>query len=162
MAGGNIARRYRKVRDFPDSRSSFWKVRALQIAQRRPRRAGGFGAALPNVRPPVIAFLIQRGYAANVVEDLAQEFFLQLLASRAWKRADREQGRFRSFLLGTLLHVVGRLKAHNDAKFRRGGAVLASLDEMAENGFEFPEVTGEGGRAFDREWALQLMDTVFA
>ena len=113
-------------------------------------------------RPPVIAFLVQRGYAANVVEDFAQEFFLQLLASRAWKRADREQGRFRSFLLGTLMHMVGRLKARHEAEFRGGGAVLASLDEMAENGFEFPAVMGEGGRAFDREWALQLMDAVFA
>ena len=113
-------------------------------------------------RPPVIAFLVQRGYAANVVEDLAQEFFLQLLASRAWKRADREQWRFRTFLLGTLMHVVGRLKARNDAEFRGGGAVLASLDEMAGKGFEFPAVTGEGGRAFDREWALQLLDKAFA
>ena len=113
-------------------------------------------------RPPVIAFLVQRGYGANVVEDLAQEFFFQLLASRAWKRADRQQGRFRSFLLGTLMHVVGRLKARNDAEFRGGGAVLASLDEMAAGGFEFPAATGEGGRAFDREWAMQLLDTAFA
>ena len=32
-------------------------------------------------RPPVVAFLIQRGHPANVAEDLAQEFFLKLLHS---------------------------------------------------------------------------------
>ena len=141
--------------------TTHWSMLADASLSGDPGARAALARLCQTYRPPVIAFLIQRGYAANVVEDLAQEFFLQLLASRAWKRADREQGRFRSFLLGTLLHVVGRLKAHNDAQFRGGGAVLASLDEMAENGFEFPEVTGEGGRAFDREWALQLMDTVF-
>ena len=113
-------------------------------------------------RPPVITFLIQRGYAVGAVEDFAQEFFLRLLESRAWKRADRTQGRFRTFLLGTLMHVVGRVKAHGAAECRGGGMFIGSLDELAENGFEPPDGSEEGDRGFDREWALQLMDTAYA
>ena len=111
---------------------------------------------------PVIHFLRSRGYAVEKAADFAQEFFLQLLASRAWKRADRSRGRFRTFLLGTLMHVVNRLRTHCDAERRGGGEVLASLDELAESGFEPANVIEVGAREFDREWALQLMDTVFA
>ncbi len=113
-------------------------------------------------RPPVVAFLAQRGHPANVAEDLTQEFFLKLLQSRAWKRADRAQGRFRTFLLGTLMHVVGRVRARGDAECRGGGAFTGSLDELAENGFEPPAALEEGDRVFDREWALHLMDAALA
>ena len=112
-------------------------------------------------RPPVVAFLAQRGPPANA-EDLAQEFFLKLLESRAWKRADRAQGRFRTFLLGTLMHVVGRVRARGEAECRGGGAFTGSLDELAEHGFEPPNVIEEGDRVFDREWAWQLMDAALA
>lgn len=113
-------------------------------------------------RPPVIAFLIRRGYVANAAEDLAQEFFLRLLESRAWKRADRAQGRFRTFLLGTLMHVAGRVRARGEAECRGGSAFIGSLDELAEHGFEPSAATEEGDQVFDREWALQLMDAALA
>ena len=113
-------------------------------------------------RPPVIAFLSQRGHAPNAAEDLAQEFFLRLLESRAWKRADRAQGRFRTFLLGMLMHVVGRMRTRDEAECRGGGVFIGSLDEMAETGFEPTAAPEEDERAFDREWAMQLMDTAFA
>ncbi len=113
-------------------------------------------------RAPVVAFLIQRGYPPNAAEDLAQEFFLRLLESRAWKRADRARGKFRTFLLGTLMHVVGRVRARGEAEFRGGGAFIGSLDELAENGFEPAAVSEEGDRVFDREWARQLMDAALA
>ena len=113
-------------------------------------------------RPPVVVFLLQRGYPANAAEDLAQEFFLKLLESRAWKRADRAQGRFRTFLLGTLMHVVGRVKARGEAECRGGGAFIGSLDELAENGFEASAAVEESDGGFDREWARQLMDAALA
>ena len=77
-------------------------------------------------------------------------------------RADRAQGRFRTFLLGTLMHVVGRVRARGEAECRGGGAFTGSLDELAENGFEPPNVIEEGDRVFDREWAWQLMDAALA
>ena len=113
-------------------------------------------------RPPVVAFLLQRGHPMNAAEDLAQEFFLKLLDSRAWKRADRARGRFRTFLLGALMHVASGMRARSEAECRGGGAFIGSLDELAENGFE-PSAESEAGDAvFDRAWAMQLMDTALA
>lgn len=113
-------------------------------------------------RPPVIAFLLQRGYAASSAEDLAQEFFLRVLQSRAWKRADRAKGRFRTFLVGTLMHVVGRERARDEAECRGGGVLISSLDELADNGFEPTTAVEESDAVFDRAWAAQLMDLAMA
>ena len=109
-------------------------------------------------RPPVITFLRQRGYKPELAEDLAQEFFLSLLQSSAWKRADRTQGRFRTFLLGTLMHVVGRVKVREAAERRGGGMFIGSLEELAETGFEPKDGALDGAQTFDRDWAMQIMD----
>jgi DNA-directed RNA polymerase specialized sigma24 family protein len=108
-------------------------------------------------RPPVIEFLLQRGYSAGNAEDFAQEFFLRVLQSRAWKRANRAKGRFRTFLLGTLMHVVGRERARDQAECRGGGVLISSLDELGDNGFEPPSAVEESDVVFDRAWATQLM-----
>ena len=55
---------------------------------------------------PVFVVLRARGFSEEEAEDLTQDFFLRLFESRAWKRAEREKGRFRSFLLGTLTHTI--------------------------------------------------------
>jgi RNA polymerase sigma-70 factor (ECF subfamily) len=51
---------------------------------------------------PVFVVLRARGFAPAEAEDLTQDFFLRLFESKAWKRAERGKGRFRSFLLGAL------------------------------------------------------------
>jgi len=106
---------------------------------------------------PVRAFLRMRGYAEHEVDDFTQEFFAQFLASRAWKRADRAQGRFRTFVLGILMHVIGHETAKAHTGKRGGGEIAASLEELAENGFE-PPGESPATLAFDREWALSLMN----
>ncbi len=113
-------------------------------------------------RPPVVVFLLQRGHPASTAEDHAQEFFLKLLESRAWKRADRARGRFRTFLLGALMHVVGRARVRSEAECRGGGAFVASLDELAGKGFEPSAAMDESDGGFDREWAAQLLELAFA
>lgn len=108
-------------------------------------------------RPPVVAFLRSRGWSDTDAEDLAQDFFVRLLESRAWRRADRNRGRFRTFLLGAVTHVVQH-RIERDGAIKRGSGVsAASLDELAENGFE-PVDTAEGRESFDREWALRVVE----
>ncbi|MBL9130459.1 MAG: sigma-70 family RNA polymerase sigma factor, partial [Verrucomicrobiaceae bacterium] len=51
---------------------------------------------------PIYADIRRRGHGPVDAQDLAQEFFLRLLRRDAFGRADREKGRFRSFLLGAL------------------------------------------------------------
>jgi hypothetical protein len=67
----------------------------------------------------------------KAARDLIQGFFADLIETRAYARANREKGRFRSFLLGTLKHFVADVHDHGRALKRRGGMILTSLDDQA-------------------------------
>ncbi len=108
-------------------------------------------------RPPVEGFLRSRGFSSEDAEDLTQQFFLGLIQSRAWQRAERARGRFRTFMLGALMHVVAHA-AHRDRAEKRGGtAILASLDQLGDKGFEPAAPAPEFAETFDREWAWHLV-----
>ena len=51
---------------------------------------------------PIYAYLRRTGYAREEAEDFTQSFFQHLLENDTLRRASREKGRFRSFLLGAL------------------------------------------------------------
>ncbi|MBL9146921.1 MAG: hypothetical protein JNM99_24775 [Verrucomicrobiaceae bacterium] len=108
-------------------------------------------------REPLVRFLCVRGHDRNTSEDMVQEFFLKLLQSRAWKRADQAHGRFRTFLLASLLHVTDHARQKAGALKRGGGIEHDSLDALAEDGIEQAEITPEIGRRFDSEWAFELI-----
>ena len=48
---------------------------------------------------PLYAYVRRRGHSPDDAQDLTQEFFARLLEKHWLARADREKGRFRSFLL---------------------------------------------------------------
>ncbi len=115
------------------------------------------GRLCESYRRPVLVFLRARGVAEGEAEDLVQDFFEHLLKGRLWKRAARERGRFRTFLLGVLRHVMRHAWRDERRLKRGGGMVRASLEELEREG---REVAGGGipdGEAFDREWALTLV-----
>lgn len=69
---------------------------------------------------PIYVYVRRKGYPPHDAQDLTQEFFAQLIAKGTLQAADRERGKFRSFLLGTLDHFVARewTRAH---RLKRGG-----------------------------------------
>src|SRR5207249_7248629 len=71
-----------------------------------------------------------------------------LIETRAYARADREKGRFRSFLLGTLKHFIADVRDRGRALKRGGGMILQNLDDKAT---AEAEVQIEIGRASCRE-----------
>lgn len=115
-----------------------------------------------NYHPAVLGFLRSRGLTPEDAEDAVQEFFQQFLASRAWRRVDRTRGRFRTFLLGALMHVLDHLREHQQAQKRGGGAILLSLDELASDGVEPAMVEPDAELQFDREWAQALLANALA
>lgn len=103
-------------------------------------------------RKPLLSFIERRGYNRQDAEDLVQEVFLRLFAKEALARADRERGRFRSFLLGIAKHVMSEERVRRQAKKRGGGEKPVPLSEA-------PEVASEdsGDGEFDRIWADHML-----
>lgn len=115
-------------------------------------------AMCESYRKPVEAFIAARGYREAEVEDLVQDFFLRWLKSRAWKRAERLRGRFRSFLLGAVQHHLAHHREHESRQKRGGGDARLSLEEMVEAGFEAADFSDPAASEFDRRWAFAVVE----
>ncbi len=111
---------------------------------------------------PVFVVLRARGFDESEAEDLTQDFFLKLFEAQVWKRADREKGRFRTFLLTVLFNMVDHIRRAQTAQKRGGGMVAASLESLAEEGVEVPEPDVDTAKLFDREWAIKMLQSAFA
>jgi RNA polymerase sigma factor (sigma-70 family) len=108
---------------------------------------------------PVYLFLRRQGIAQYDAEDLTQGFFADLIENRAYVRADRLKGRFRSFLLGTLKHFLAHARDRDQARKRGGGTIAVPLDEAAISEVEAHAARCEqwsADRVFEREWAGSL------
>jgi RNA polymerase sigma-70 factor (ECF subfamily) len=86
--------------------------------------------------PPVYDYIRYRGNDAESARDLTQGFFAQLLDKEYVKRADRERGKFRSFLLTCVKRYVADQKDRAQARKREGGLTILPLEfETAESSF---------------------------
>ncbi len=105
---------------------------------------------------PLYAYRRRRGYAREEAEDVVQGFFTQLLDKKYLKAADRERGRFRSFLLTSLKNFAANEWDRKKAQKRGGATTTLSLDfETAEGRYHLDpadEQTPE--QVFDRGWAV--------
>jgi RNA polymerase sigma-70 factor (ECF subfamily) len=114
---------------------------------------------------PLYLFLRREGYGSDDAQDLTQGFFADLIETRSYARADREKGRFRSFLLGSLKHFVADARDRDRAQKRGGGIIPEELDEKA-----IAEVEAHVGhtakwnadQVYDREWAAALLRRTLA
>jgi len=108
---------------------------------------------------PLYAFVRSRGYSAVDAQDLTQAFFARIIETGGFASADRERGRFRSYLLGAMKHFLAN-EWHRAQTQKRGGQVqfiewdaldletrYAGASKQSDN----PE------HLFDREWALETI-----
>lgn len=113
--------------------------------------------------PPVYAYLRRSGASPADAQDLTQEFFGRLLAREFFARANRERGRFRTFLLCSLQNFLRDEHARTQAE-KRGAGRVVSLDELAaEQAYQAePQDTATAETLFERRWALTLLEGVLA
>jgi RNA polymerase sigma-70 factor (ECF subfamily) len=103
----------------------------------------------------------RRGLSPEDAEDAVQGFFARLLRLDSLGAARRERGRFRAFMLGAFNHYLADLRDHARAA-KRGEGLVVPLDTTggstveADSEFPAPDV------AFDRAWALALLEATFA
>lgn len=109
--------------------------------------------------PPIYAFLRHRGRSSSDAQDLTQAFFVHLLEYKTLSRADREKGRLRTFLLGSLQNFLANEYDRAQALKRGGGRQILSLDENfaeAEASIQATERM-DGTNSFDLTWASNVV-----
>jgi RNA polymerase sigma factor (sigma-70 family) len=145
--------------------STHWSVvLAAGRSQTEPEMAGAALAKLCQVYwAPLYGFARSRGHTVHDAQDLTQSFFAYVLEHKVYVRADRQKGRFRSFLLASMKNFLADA-ADRERTLKRGGAqiFLPLHDERAkeaESLFQTHSGISNGDRLFDRSWAEALVST---
>jgi len=112
---------------------------------------------------PLYAYIRRKGHAPPDAEDLTQTFFARLLEEHFVALADREKGRFRSFLLTRLNHFLAdewdRLKAQ---KRGDGQRPIPLEGGTAETRYRIePADLRSPDKLFEYRWAVTLLEHVF-
>src|SRR5713101_3768712 len=79
---------------------------------------------------PIYVYVRRKGYGPDDAQDLTQEFFAQLIAKEHLRLADREQGKFRTFLLAMLDYFLAREWSRAHRQKRGGQFTFISLDDQ--------------------------------
>ena len=104
-----------------------------------------------NYWEPVRLFILSRGWPHDDSADLAQCFFVFLMEKGILHRAERERGRFRSFLQEVLNNFLLDERARRATQKRGGGIPHEEADENSAVS------EGTAAQDFDRQWALAVM-----
>lgn len=154
-----------------------WRVDGKRVAEFRTTRwsvvVAAQGGATPDARTaletlcgaywyPLYAFARRRGHDESAAQDAVQGFLARLIGQRTLAAADRERGRFRTFLLTCFSNFICNEVAREAALKRGGGSFVVSLSGPdAERRFALEpidDVTPE--RLFERDWAITVLERV--
>jgi RNA polymerase sigma-70 factor (ECF subfamily) len=108
---------------------------------------------------PLYAFVRSRGHSAVDAQDLTQAFFARIIETGGFASADRERGRFRSYLLGAMKHFLAN-EWHRTQTQKRGGRVRFIESDALDPEARYAEASRPSDNPehlFDREWALQTV-----
>lgn len=111
---------------------------------------------------PLYAYVRRQGRSKEDAEDLVQGFFERFLQKNSLEGLDAGQGKFRAFLLASLKHFLANEWDKAGRQKRGGGIQHLSLDwQDADERFHLePSDHLTPDLAFDREWALALLERV--
>ena len=109
---------------------------------------------------PIYVYVRRRGYGPEEAQDLTQEFFSKVIAKEHLLLADREKGKFRTFLLALLDYFLAREWSRAHRQKRGGRFVFVSLDEpMPEERYRLePADLDTPERKFLRHWVLAVLE----
>jgi RNA polymerase sigma factor (sigma-70 family) len=111
---------------------------------------------------PLYAFARRQGNSPEDAQDMTQEFFARFLTRGYFALADRERGRFRTFLLTCLKRFMTEEWRKANRQKRGGGEIVVPFDtEDAETRYSTgPREELSPDRLFDRRWAEALLERV--
>jgi len=111
---------------------------------------------------PIYHFVRRQGHSTHDAQDFTQEFFARLLQKNWIAQADQARGRFRSFLLMVLKRFLAVEWHKANAQKRSGNlhCLPLPLDTAEIRYTNEPTDTGTPEQAFEKQWALTLLEAV--
>jgi len=108
---------------------------------------------------PLYVYARCRGRDPEEAQDLTQEFFARLVQKQWLRTADQHRGRFRTFLLAAMAHLLANVWDHGRAEKRGGGQAPMALDALSaeERSPLEPRDPSNPAAQCDRRWAITLI-----
>jgi RNA polymerase sigma factor (sigma-70 family) len=137
-----------------------WTVVLTARDQALPRSEAALESLCRAYWYPLYAYVRRLGHQPADAQDLTQEFFARLLEKQWLAGADREKGRFRTFLIVALKRFLANEWDRVHREKRGGHAPHFSLDtavaEARYHSEPAPELNAD--RVYERRWALTLLE----
>ena len=107
-------------------------------------------------RSAMYAFLRARKLSREDAEDCLQGFLSYLFEKNLLHKANKEKGKFRSFILGVLKNYVSNISRYKTAQKRGGGKEHIAIEDsdFLQDSHTSPD------EIFDREWAKSILSIV--
>jgi RNA polymerase sigma-70 factor (ECF subfamily) len=109
---------------------------------------------------PLYTFVRSRGSSPHEAQDFTQGFFAYLIEHKIYSRADRQKGKFRSFLLASLKNFLADAYDREQALKRGGACDFLPLNPGQAEGAELLFQTHfplDEDRFYERSWAEALV-----
>ncbi len=125
-----------------------------------PAAGGALEQLCWNYWYPLYAYVRRCGYGPDDAQDATQELFARLLANHGLGTGRPSKGRFRSFLLASMNHLLSDEQDRANRKKRGGGQPIFSFDaQSAEQRYRIePADESTPEKAFERRWAEALVE----
>lgn len=148
---------------YPQNRATFATTQWTRVAAAggdSPEARAALGELCSIYYEPVVTFLQIRFRSEDRGRELAHDFFQHLLKRNFMAGANPERGRFRSYLLGAVKHFVADQLDRERAAKRGGDATHVPIEAGTDTspGVDPPDGTRNPELAFDRRWALTVLD----
>lgn len=140
-----------------------WSVVAAAGSSRDERARPALNTLCQTYWRPLHQYLCHSGCSDDDARDLTQSFLAAFIERGSVAHANREDGRFRAYLLASLRHFLLNDIAARRALKRGGGSTSASIDEITANSAPMPEALTDRNtpeRVFDRQWAIAVLSQV--
>lgn len=139
-----------------------WSIVAMAGKNPSPESAQALEDLCRVYWPPVYAFLRRKGFDSYQSEDLCQGFFEKLLAKNYVAQADRDKGKFRTFLLAALSGFTANEWDRSQRLKRGGGVTFLSMasGEAEERYSDIPADSSTPETLFERRWAETVLEQV--
>jgi RNA polymerase sigma factor (sigma-70 family) len=114
--------------------------------------------------PPIYAYVRRRGYAIEDAQDITQSFFQNIIEDQTLRRASRERGRFRNFLLGALKRHVADEHGRRHTLKHGAEIMFISLEQLNAEELHQQQVASDltPDESLDARWARLLLDRAIA